>query len=54
MTLVKLGMALFFGNVRQSLNWLIIILINRFLGIAMFCIAASFFWKGYTILFTSP
>jgi threonine/homoserine/homoserine lactone efflux protein len=52
MTSVKLGMALVFGNARKSLNWLVIVWINRLLGVAMFCIAATFFWKGYTILFT--
>jgi threonine/homoserine/homoserine lactone efflux protein len=51
MTSVKLVMALFFGNVRKSLNCQVIVWINRLLGVALFCLAASFFWKGYTFLF---
>jgi small neutral amino acid transporter SnatA (MarC family) len=47
----KLIMAIALGSVRRSLNWQIIIWINRLLGVAMFCFAASFFWKGVKILF---
>jgi len=51
-TSAKLGIALALGSVRQSLNWKVIIGINRLLGIVMFVIAATFFWKGCTILFS--
>jgi len=50
-TSVKLGIALALGSVRQSLDLKVIIWINRLLGIVMFVIAASFFWKGCNILF---
>ena len=49
-TAAKLSMALVFGNIRRSLNWHVIIWINRLLGIALFFFAASFFWKGCTML----
>jgi threonine/homoserine/homoserine lactone efflux protein len=50
-TSVKLGMALILGSVRHSLNWNIIIWINRLLGIVLLFIAASFLWQGYKVLF---
>ena len=49
-TSAKLILALALGSVRQSLNWQIIIWINRLLGVAMLGFAASFFWKGCKIL----
>jgi threonine/homoserine/homoserine lactone efflux protein len=49
-TSAKLGIALALGSVRQSLNLKVIIWINRLLGIVMLVIAATFFWKGWSIL----
>jgi len=49
-TSVKIGIALMVGSIRHSLNFTVIVWINRLLGMAMFLFAILFFLQGWQLL----